>query len=169
VIDATDTGIEVSPGAMHRVFDDPRMVGGTGHLIHAGHGWSMGQHTLTDLQPGAYDLAVGVKKQDTRGIYQLALDGIDVGDPQDMYAPSDTYPEIDYGRGRGQQHWPGHVPLPPRGTQSRQPRIHAQHRLLSTRKSARRMIRRGRRTGIGEVPDVMERLKLRMWPNAAMF
>ncbi|MEV4706121.1 hypothetical protein [Actinoplanes sp. NPDC049316] len=41
--------------------------------------------------PGAYRLIVGVKKFPSRGICQYAVDGVDVGTPQDQYATTATY------------------------------------------------------------------------------
>jgi hypothetical protein len=90
--------VATSPGASQRVFEDANMSAGLGHLFTPNTAGAWVNYTVAGLAPGTYDLRAGVKKQDTRGIYQLAVGGTDVGEPEDLYAPSDTYPEIDYGQ-----------------------------------------------------------------------
>jgi hypothetical protein len=90
--------VATSPGASERVFEDAQMSSGLGHLFTPNTAGAWVSYTVDDLAPGTYDLRAGVKKQNARGIYQLAIEGADIGEPQDVYAPSDTYPEIDYGQ-----------------------------------------------------------------------
>jgi hypothetical protein len=54
--------------------------------------------TLNVAQPGTYDVKVGVKKYTTRGIWQLSLNGVNVGSTQDEYVNTGgTYAVLDVG------------------------------------------------------------------------
>ncbi|MDB5055850.1 MAG: hypothetical protein JWM44_3900 [Bacilli bacterium] len=48
-------------------------------------------------QPGIYSLNVGVKKFNTRGIFQLSIDGTNVGSQQDNYAATASFNELQVG------------------------------------------------------------------------
>jgi hypothetical protein len=56
------------------------------------------QFMLPVKQTGTYTVKVGVRKLDTRGIFQFSLDGVNVGSQQDGYASSLTYEELTLGQ-----------------------------------------------------------------------
>jgi hypothetical protein len=54
--------------------------------------------TLNVAQPGTYDVKIGVKEYTTRGIWQMSVNGVNVGAPQDEYLNTGgTYAVLDVG------------------------------------------------------------------------
>jgi hypothetical protein len=86
-----------SAGDSHAPFSDANMSGGKGDKFGANAAGDYIAYEIDVPAPGTYDLGVGVKAQDTRGMFQLTVDGVAVGDPQDTYASSDTYRRLDMG------------------------------------------------------------------------
>lgn len=84
-------------GATHRIFDDGRMSGGRGHLLSPFQAGASATYTVRAM-PGTYHVVVGIKRQDTRGIYQASTGGELLGDPLDLYAPSDSYDQAVLGQ-----------------------------------------------------------------------
>ena len=92
-----------SSGDTYRVITDSRFSGGAGTTLDA---TAVGDY-VTLLVPGVtartYDVRVGVKKFNTRGIMQLAIGPAgsttptNLGAPQDLYNSGEVFTEIDYG------------------------------------------------------------------------
>jgi hypothetical protein len=80
-------------GDAHSVFTDAQMSAGAGTKLNADAAGDRVTYTLTAPAGGSYSLRVGIKRQNTRGIYQLSVLGAPLGQPLDFYAPSDTYQE----------------------------------------------------------------------------
>lgn len=55
------------------------------------------QLNVNITQTGTYTLKVGVKKYNTRGKFQLSVDGVNVGGQQDVYASGSVYEELTIG------------------------------------------------------------------------
>ncbi len=92
-----------SAGVTHRVITAGGFSGGAGTILDA---TAVGQsvtYTLPGIAAGSYDVRVGVKGLNTRGIFQLAASRADVasfsniGSPQDEYSSGETYSEFDLG------------------------------------------------------------------------
>lgn len=77
-------------------FADGNMSAGAGDKLDAN---AVGDHVTyrLDVNQRTYNIRVGVKKQSSRGVFQLQLNGFDFGPQQDLYASADTYVELDLG------------------------------------------------------------------------
>ncbi len=92
-----------SPAGATRVLSDSNMAGGAGVILDA---TAVGDY-ISFLVPAVgakkYDIRVGVKKFNSRGICQLAIgqagnpSPVNVGTPKDLYSSSGQYTEIDFG------------------------------------------------------------------------
>ena len=80
-------------GDAHSVFADAQMSAGAGTKLNADAAGDFAAYTLAVPAAGSYSLRVGIKRQNTRGIYQLSVLGAPLGQPVDLYAASDTYEE----------------------------------------------------------------------------
>jgi hypothetical protein len=70
---------------------------GTGTILDAGKVGDNITFTVNVAVAATYDVKVSYKKFNTRGIWQLAINGTNVGAPVDEYAASDSYAMIDLG------------------------------------------------------------------------
>ncbi len=95
--------LQATSGATYRVFTDTNLSGGAGGILD---GTAVGNSftvVVPDLAAGKYELILGVKKINTRGIYQLAIGQAGnnsptlTGSPTDLYSASTAYDEIDVG------------------------------------------------------------------------
>jgi hypothetical protein len=78
------------------------MSNGEGSIIDANAIGDYVTYTVPNVAAGTYNVRVGVKKFNTRGIFQLSVSGVgtgssNVGAPQDLYAAAEDYPELDLG------------------------------------------------------------------------
>ena len=53
--------------------------------------------TLNIPAAGTYDVKLDTKKLNTRGIFQLSVNGTNVGGPEDQYSPTEAFQEYDLG------------------------------------------------------------------------
>jgi hypothetical protein len=94
-----------SSGGPHRIITGGGFSKGEGTILDAMHVGEYVTYVLPALPSGLYEIRVGVKAHDTRGIWQLygaRADSFDasvkpIGLPQDEYAPADVYTELDAG------------------------------------------------------------------------
>lgn len=92
-------------GPAPRVFSATQFSGGQGTIQDSIAVGNYVTYNLPAIPAGTYNVRVGVKKAFNRGIWQLAIGKADsfattksnVGTPQDEYAPSDAYPELNLG------------------------------------------------------------------------
>jgi hypothetical protein len=77
-------------GDTHSIFSDAAMSGGLGSKLSANAAGDYVRYTAT-VPAGRYEVRVGVKRQNTRGIYQLSVGGANLGTAQDLYAPGNSY------------------------------------------------------------------------------
>lgn len=78
-------------------FSDINMSGDMGDKLSAD---AVGDYITYDVnltKSGTYKVLVGAKKQDSRGIFQLSIDGLSQGSAQDNYSSSVSYVEFDLG------------------------------------------------------------------------
>jgi hypothetical protein len=91
-------GLPVSTsGDAHSVFADAQMSEGAGTKLNANSAGDFATYTLPVAAAGTYSVRVRVKRQNTRGIYQLGVQGAPLGQPMDFYASGDTYEELTVG------------------------------------------------------------------------
>jgi legume-like lectin family protein len=86
-----------SSGPTYRVFAWSGFTDGQGTILDA---TAAGQSVTIELnvaQQGTYDLKYAVKMSTLRGISQLAVNGINVGHPEDQYSAAEAFHEFDVG------------------------------------------------------------------------
>ena len=79
------------------VFSDANMSGGAGRFFNATAVGDFVTYTVPIAQPGSYRLKVAVKTRNNKGIFQLSIDGVNQGMPQDLYSPIIGYSVRDLG------------------------------------------------------------------------
>ena len=79
------------------VFNAPAASGGAGTYFNANAIGSYITYTLPVVKPGTYQVRVGIQTRANKGIFQLAINGLNVAQPQDEYYPSITYIVRDLG------------------------------------------------------------------------
>lgn len=87
----------VTSGDSRIQFSDVNMSGGMGDKLSSNAAGDYITYEVNVPAAGTYAIAVGAKKQDSRGIFQLSIGGANQGTPQDNYAPSDAYVEFSLG------------------------------------------------------------------------
>ena len=87
----------VSPAQWFGAFNHPAASGGAGTYFNANAIGNYITYTLPVLKPGTYQVRVGIQTRANKGIFQLAINGLNVGQPQDEYNPSVTYIARDLG------------------------------------------------------------------------
>ena len=102
-VETESLDVAATSGDTHRIFASPQFSGGYGTILDANAVGDYVTYVLPNGVPGTYNVRVGVKKASTRGIFQMAI-GIagnpsltNIGSPQDLYAPSDTFTELNIG------------------------------------------------------------------------
>ncbi len=91
-------------GDTHRIIDDPVFSGGEATILDATAVGDYVSYDVPAITAGTYDVRVGVKKFNPRGIFQLEVSRLDgtggtsfVGPPYDEYSSSTIYTEVDLG------------------------------------------------------------------------
>ncbi len=90
-------------GDTHRVITGSGFSGGEGTILDANAVGDYVTYLVPNLGSGSYDVRVGIKKINTRGIWQLTVGAAgnpsttNVGAPCDEYSSSEVYTEIDFG------------------------------------------------------------------------
>lgn len=95
--EAEDLTASTSSGDTRSAFDDTMMSGGKGDKLDANAAGDFVAYNVNVPAAGTYKVLVGVKKHATRGIFQLAIDGVNQGSPQDGYNATVEYIEADLG------------------------------------------------------------------------
>ncbi len=97
--------VAAQSSATHRIITDPAFSGGEGTILDATVVGDYVTYLIPAISAGTYDVRVGVKKFNTRGIWQLAIGRADnfsgtkanLGAPQDEYAATQAMVELDLG------------------------------------------------------------------------
>jgi hypothetical protein len=87
----------VSSGPPFRTFTYPSFPDTTGTILDATKVGDNVTFTVKVATAGTYDVKVSYKKYFSRGIWQLAINGANVGAPLDEYAATDSYATVDLG------------------------------------------------------------------------
>jgi hypothetical protein len=87
----------VSSGPTFRSMSFAGFPDGVGTLLDSTKAGDSVTYSVNITQVAAYDLQIGVKKGRLRGIWQLAINGMNVGPQEDEYNASDVYQELDLG------------------------------------------------------------------------
>ncbi len=89
---------QTSKGTNYVIFtDDPLTSGGAAGLLKSTKVGDYVAYTVPFYQSGTYDVKVGIRTRDNQGIFQLAIDGVNHGSPQDEYSPTIGYEVRDLG------------------------------------------------------------------------
>ncbi len=94
-----------SSGDTHRILTESGLSGGEGTILDATAVGDYVTYAIPAVAAGKYDVRVGVKKHNTRGIWQLSIGRADnfagtanpLGTTQDEYSSADSYTEFDLG------------------------------------------------------------------------
>ncbi len=95
--------MQASSGDTFRVFTDTNCSNGAGAILDANAVGDYVTVVVPNVSARTYDIRIGVKELNTRGTFQLAISQAgnnsptNVGSPQDEYAASAAYPELDLG------------------------------------------------------------------------
>jgi sugar lactone lactonase YvrE len=79
------------------VFNSPAASGGAGTYFNANAVGNYITYTLPVANPGTYLVRVGIQTRSNKGIFQLAINGLNVGQPQDEYNVALGYVARDVG------------------------------------------------------------------------
>ncbi len=89
---------ETSEGTDYTIFtDDPMTSGGAAGLLESAKVGDYVSYTVPVSAIGTYDVKVGIRTNTDDGIFQLAIDGVNQGSPQDEYSPTVGYGVRDLG------------------------------------------------------------------------
>ncbi len=91
-----------SSGDTHRIIADPNFSNGNATILDSNAVGDYVTYTLPHVKAGTYDVRIGTKKFNTRGIVQLNAapaggSGSNVGAPQDLYVADQQFTEYDLG------------------------------------------------------------------------
>ncbi len=95
----------VSSGITERIVTDAGFSGGAGTILDATAVNNYVSYVVPNVVAGSYDVRVGVKNYNTRGIWQLAIGRADnfagtannIGSPYDSYSSTAAFTEVDLG------------------------------------------------------------------------
>jgi hypothetical protein len=87
----------VSSGPVFRTFTWPNFPDGVGTILDSTKVGDNVTFTVNVASAGTYDLHVASKNYSARGIWQLNVDGVNVGPAEDEYSPIVTYVDFDLG------------------------------------------------------------------------
>jgi predicted alpha-1,2-mannosidase len=96
---------DASPGLTNRLINNSNFSGGSGTILDATAIGNYLTFLITNVPVADYEVRIGIKQLNSRGIWQLAIGNADdfsntavnVGAPHDEYAPIDVYTEVDLG------------------------------------------------------------------------
>lgn len=93
-----DLAIASKSAATHSVLREPAASGGAFALLRASAPGDFVTYSVPGITPGTYDLKVGMKGRNEKGIAQLAVDGTALGSLQDTYSSAVTFSSHDFGQ-----------------------------------------------------------------------
>jgi sugar lactone lactonase YvrE len=83
--------------AGYRILSDPGASGGAFALLKATAPGDFVTYNVPIVAAGTYEVKVGIQTRNNRGIFQLAIAGVNQGTPQDEYSPTIGYEVRDLG------------------------------------------------------------------------
>jgi hypothetical protein len=98
IVYQTESLPAVSSGPTHRVFAWSGFINGQGSILDATKVGDNVTYTVSIATAATYDVKVGVKKINTRGIWQLSVNGKNLGPTEDEFvATAPVFAEYDLG------------------------------------------------------------------------
>ena len=97
VVYQTEALKAVSSGPPFRSITFPGFPDGVGTILDSTKAGDSVTYTVNIAQAANYDLQIGVKKAPWRSIWQLAINGVNVGPQEDEYDPGEAYQVLDLG------------------------------------------------------------------------
>lgn len=88
----------VAPGTTREQFSDPNLSGGAGDKYNGTQPGDFIDYQVDVPAAGSYDIVARLKTHESRGIYQLAVNGVNQGPPIDAYSAGDGYRLVFPGR-----------------------------------------------------------------------
>ena len=89
---------QTSKGTNYVIFTDDLLTsGGAAGLLKSTKVGDYVTYTVPFYRSGTYDVKVGIRTGDNQGIFQLVIDGVNHGSPQDEYSPTIGYEVRDLG------------------------------------------------------------------------
>jgi hypothetical protein len=90
--------VTTSPEASYSIVsDDPVISAGAAGLLHSPKAGDFVAYSVRVAKAGTYDVRVGGRTGETEGLYQLSIDGVNHGPPQDQYSAGKSYVMRDLG------------------------------------------------------------------------
>lgn len=97
IVYQTESLPAASSGPTHRVFSWAGFTNGVGTILDATKVGDNVTYTVNIASAATYDVKVGIKRISTRGIWQLSVNGKNVGPTEDEYGSSVVFAEFDLG------------------------------------------------------------------------
>jgi hypothetical protein len=89
--------VQAKSSGPHGIYFSPDSSGGAGTYYNATSANNYVTYTVPVVQAGTYHVTVGIHTKPNKGIFQLSIDGVNQGAPQDEYNPLYTYEARDLG------------------------------------------------------------------------
>jgi hypothetical protein len=84
-------------GDVERIASDPGYSGGQGVILEGKKAGDFVTFTVNIAQARTYDIRVGIKKLNNRGIWQFSSNGVNHGSPVDGFSAAAAFTEVDIG------------------------------------------------------------------------
>ncbi len=95
--EAENLTVSAKSSATHRIIADSNFSDGAATILDANGAGDFVTYTVNVPQARTYDVRVGTKLFNTRGIFQFSSNGVNHGAPIDLYTPGASYTEVDIG------------------------------------------------------------------------
>ncbi len=95
--EAENLTVSAKSSATHRVINDFNFSNGEATVLDANGAGDYVTYSVNVPQARTYDIRVGTKKFNTRGIFQFSSNGVNHGSPVDLYASGASYTDMDIG------------------------------------------------------------------------
>jgi N-acetylneuraminic acid mutarotase len=89
--------VQAKSAATHRIFNDPAFSNGAATILDATAALEFVTYLIPVSAPGTYNLKIRIKTRSNRGIFQLSIDGVNQGTPQDEFTASESFVTRDLG------------------------------------------------------------------------
>jgi predicted alpha-1,2-mannosidase len=86
--------VAATSGDLHRVALDAGYQGGRGTILEGNAAGDLVTYTVVVPEARTYELRVGLKRWNNRGMWQFSSNGVNHGSPIDGYSSSPTFPEV---------------------------------------------------------------------------
>ena len=90
-------GLPVNSNVPHYIYSDTKLSQKVGTTLKATAQNQFLTYTVNVPEARTFNVKVGVKKANSRGIFQMAVNGVNYGTQQDLYSSSSEFAELDMG------------------------------------------------------------------------